>query len=142
MAGPVSPASDSGPARRAAHPEMVERGRAGKGNANVCRCGLAAGRKCIAIAGEYLPSLRLRSLGSGMAEEAGARRGNRGALRRRHRGWIRVQRRGRKVLGGTERTNAEVPTGAAPGKDATVRVRTPRGGRSEEHTSELQSQFH
>jgi hypothetical protein len=59
VAGPVSPASDSGPARRAAHPEMVERGRARKGYANVCRCRLAAGRKCIATAGEHLPSLRL-----------------------------------------------------------------------------------
>ena len=61
------PASDSGPARRAAHPEMVERRRAGKGNANVCGGRFAAGRKCIAFAGEYLPPLRLRSLGSSMA---------------------------------------------------------------------------
>src|SRR5208282_3902040 len=128
MAGPVPPASDSGPARRAAHPEMAERGRAGKGYANVRGGRFAARRKCIAAAGEYLPPLRLRSLGSSMAQEAGARRCDRGALRRRHRGWIRVQRRGRKVLGGTERTNAEVPTGTAPGEDAAYRVRTPRGG--------------
>src|ERR1700674_159869 len=63
-----------------------------------------------------------------MAKEAGARRCNRRALCRRHRGWIRAQGRGRKVLGGTPRTNAEIPPGTAPGKDATLRVRTPRGG--------------
>ena len=58
---------DSGPARCAAHPEMAERGRAGKGSANVRGGRLATGRKCIAAAGEYLPPLRLRSLGPGMA---------------------------------------------------------------------------
>src|SRR5208282_1398480 len=107
---------------------MAERGRAGKGNANVCGGRLAAGRKCIAIAGEYLPPLRLRSLGPSMAEEAGARRCNRGALRRRHRGWIRVQDGSRTVLERTRRTHGEIPTGTAPGKDATLRVRTPCGG--------------
>ena len=54
-----------------------------KGNANVRGGRLAAGRKCIAAAGEYLPPLRLRSLGPGMAEEVCARRCNRGALCRR-----------------------------------------------------------
>jgi len=48
----------SGPARGAAHPEMAERGRAGKGQANVRGGRLAAGRKCIAAAGECLPPLR------------------------------------------------------------------------------------
>ena len=35
---------------------------------------------------------------------------------------------GRTVLERTRRTHGEVPTGTAPGKDATVRVRTPCGG--------------
>src|SRR6266702_3634871 len=106
---------------------MAERRRAGKGSANVRGGRLATGRKCIAAAGECLPPLRLRSLGPGMAKKVCAWRCNRGALRRRHRGWIRVQGRCRKVLGGTERTNGKVSTGAAPGEDAAFRVRTPCG---------------
>ena len=35
---------------------------------------------------------------------------------------------GRTVLEGTRRTYGEVSTGTEPGKDATLRVRTPRGG--------------
>jgi RNA-directed DNA polymerase len=43
VAGPVSPASDSGPARRAAHPEMAERGRAGKGKRTFVEAGSPQG---------------------------------------------------------------------------------------------------
>ena len=74
-----------------------------KGKRTFVEAGFAAGRKCIATAGEHLPSLRLRSLGSSMAEEACAWRCDRGALRRRHRGWIRVQRRRPKSSGRNSR---------------------------------------
>ena len=42
----------------------------------------AAGRQCIAAAGEHLPPLRLRPVGPSMASEASARRRDRRALRR------------------------------------------------------------
>ena len=50
--------------------------------------GDAAGRQCIAAAGEHLPALRVRPLGPAVAAEAGARRRDRRALRRRLRGGI------------------------------------------------------
>jgi hypothetical protein len=47
--------------------QLFERGHAGRAHANTSGSGFAAGRTCIAAAGEYLPPLCLRSLGSGMA---------------------------------------------------------------------------
>ncbi len=88
MAGEVRRAPDRGPARRAAHPEMVERRRAGGWEANARGRRDAAGRKCFAAFGERLSSLRLRPVGPSMASKAGARRRHRGAIRGRHRGWI------------------------------------------------------
>ena len=71
MAGEVRRASDRGPARRAAHPEMAERRRAGGREADTDRGGNAAGRQRIAAAGEHLPALRARSVGPEAASNAG-----------------------------------------------------------------------
>ena len=80
MAGEVRRASDRGPARRAAHPEMAERRRAG-GWETIAGGGRdAAGWQCFAAAGEHLSPLRLRPVGPSVASEAGARRRDRRAL--------------------------------------------------------------
>src|SRR5690606_277782 len=71
VAGAIRRASHRGSARRAAHPEMVERWRAGGWEANT-RTGRDAARgQRLAAPGEYLPALRVRSLGSSIAKEAG-----------------------------------------------------------------------
>jgi hypothetical protein len=88
MACQVHRASHRGPARRAAHPEVVERGRAGGWETNPYGGRDASGRQCVAAVGEYLSPLRVRSVGSGMASKAGARRCNRRAIRGRYRGWV------------------------------------------------------
>ena len=69
MAGEVRRASDCGPARCAAHPEMVEGRRAGGvRNDTQWRQG-RPGWKCIAASGERLSSLRIRSVGSSVAQK-------------------------------------------------------------------------
>ena len=74
MAGEVHRAPDCGPARRAAHPEMAERRRAGRWETLAGGGRNAAGRKCIAAAGESLSPLRFRLVGPRVAAEASARR--------------------------------------------------------------------
>ena len=83
----VRRASDRGPARRAAHPEMAERRRAGGWEADTGGRRDAPGRQCFAAVGERLSSLRVRPVGPSMASEASARRRDRRAIRGRHRGW-------------------------------------------------------
>ena len=80
LAGEVRRASNRGPARRAAHPEMAERRRAG-GRETLASGGRdAPGRQCLAAAGEHLSPLCLRPVGPNVASEAGARRRDRRAL--------------------------------------------------------------
>src|SRR5258708_4700177 len=69
MACKAHRASHRGPACRAAHPEVVERRRAGGWETNTHGGRNASGRQCIAAAGEYLSPLRVRSVGSGMASK-------------------------------------------------------------------------
>src|SRR6059036_1814655 len=81
VAGEVRRAPRGGPARRAAHPEMAERRRAGGGDADTERSGNGAGREHQPAAGQSLPALRVRSLGPTVEKEAGARRCGGRALR-------------------------------------------------------------
>src|SRR5437667_10370885 len=83
VAGEVRRAPRGGPARRATHPEMAERRRAGGGHADTERGRDGAGREHQPAAGQSLPALRVRSLGRTVEKEAGARRGRGRALRRR-----------------------------------------------------------
>jgi hypothetical protein len=84
--------------------------------------GTPQGRERIAVAGQHLPSLCIRPVGSSVASEAGARRCDRGAFRGRRRGWIPEQSGCRLVSGGTYRKNAEVQPGAAPRENAAAGV--------------------
>ena len=80
MACEVRRAPDCRPARRAAHPEMAERRRAGGWETNTGGRRDAPRRKCVAAFGERLSSLRIRSVGPSVASEARARRCDRGAI--------------------------------------------------------------
>ena len=73
---------------------------------------LRSGRHFAAVS-EYLPALRLRSLGSALAETARARGGHRAAIRRRQCGGLREGEDGAGVSGGTARTSAKVRTDSA-----------------------------
>jgi hypothetical protein len=88
MARQVHRTPHRGPARRTAHPEVVERGRAGGWETNPNGGGYASGRQCFATNGQYLSPLRFRSVGSCVAWYASTRRCNRRAIRGRHRDWI------------------------------------------------------
>src|ERR1700728_3967111 len=109
MAGEVRRAPECGPARGAAHPEMVERGRAGGGAAKADGGGNAAGRQCIAAAGEYLSPLRIRPVGPGVAADASPWRYDYRAVCRRPRARIPASVRGRAVVEGAGGTLAPVP---------------------------------
>src|SRR5467141_1146944 len=124
MAGEVRRAPDSRPARRAAHPEMVESRRAGGWETNTDGGRDAPRRKCFAAFGQRLSSLRIRSVGPSRASEARARRCHRGAFRGRHRGGLSQQSGCRSVSGGTYGTNEEVQPGTASREDATSGVRS------------------
>src|SRR5256712_5070525 len=60
MAGEIRRAPGCGPARRAADPEMAQRGRAGGRNADVERQGHAPGGQHLAAPGQRVPALRVR----------------------------------------------------------------------------------
>jgi len=81
--------------------EVVKRGRAGGWETNPYGGRDASGRQCVAAAGEYLSPLRVRSVGSGMASKAGARRCDRRAVRGRHRGWVPEEADAQTVSSGT-----------------------------------------
>src|SRR5207302_9865578 len=66
--------------RRAIDPEMAQRGRAGGWETDTGGGRDAPRRQCLAVFGQRLSSLRIRSVGPGVASEAGARRRNRGAF--------------------------------------------------------------
>src|SRR5215469_518756 len=124
MAGQVHRASGGRSARRAAHPEMAERWRAGGWEANT-RGGRDAPRgKCLALAGQRVPPLCVRSVGPGMASKACSRGGHRGAFCGRYRAWLPEEIGCRPVSGGTQRENAEVQPGAASREDAAAGIRS------------------
>src|SRR5215470_10785076 len=127
MAGQVCRASDRGPARRAAHPEMVERRRAGGWETLAGGGGNAAGWQCLAAPGEYLSPLCLRPVGPSLASEASPWRRDRGEVRRRHRAGIPGEVGCRTVLGGTDRAISEVRARTASREDAPAGIRTVRG---------------
>src|SRR6266700_2994411 len=81
----------------------------------------------IAAAGEYLSPLRVRSVGSGMASKAGARRCDRRAVRGRHRGWIPERNGCQTVSCRTHRAVSEVQLGTASRQNAASGVRAVRG---------------
>ena len=70
LAGEVRRAPDCGPARGAAHPEMVERRRAGRRETDANGSRDATGWQRIAAAGERLSALRVRLVGPGMGSKA------------------------------------------------------------------------
>src|SRR5438093_13597074 len=73
MAGEVRRASGGGPTRRAAHPEMAERRRVGGWETNPGGRRDAPGRQCLAVAGQRLSSLCVRSVGPSVASETSLR---------------------------------------------------------------------
>src|ERR1039457_5804671 len=72
----------------------------------------------IAAASEFLPALCARSVSGSMAEEGGARRGDRGALRGRRCAGVSVPGRKQEVPEGVAGAWAEVRAGATSGEDA------------------------
>src|ERR1700674_2009307 len=76
-----------------------------------------------AAACQSLPALCAGSVGESMAEEGGARRGDRGAVRGRRRVGFSVPEGCREVPGGVAGARAEVRTGTASREDASDRIR-------------------
>src|SRR6266446_10842141 len=78
------------------------------------------------IARQRVPTLRIRSMAGGMAEEGGEGQSDGHSLRGRSGAGVRAPRRGRAVPERVWGTAGEVRTGTAPGEDADDRVRTKR----------------
>ena len=94
-------------------PQMARSGSDRRRKADPCANGDSARGGGFATAGEYLPALRLRSLGSALAETARARRGHRASLCRRQCGGLRECEDGASVSGGTAGTAGQVRTDSA-----------------------------
>src|SRR5437667_5456784 len=78
------------------------------------------------IARQRVPTLRIRSMAGGMAEEGGEGQSDGHSLRGRSGGGVRAPRRGRAVPERVWGTAGEVRAGTASGEDAEDRVRTKR----------------
>src|SRR5260370_16796496 len=76
------------------------------------------------IARQRVPTLRIRSMAGGMAEEGGEGQSDGHSLRGRSGGGVRAPRRGRAVPERVWGTAGEVRAGTASGEDAEDRVRT------------------
>src|SRR5438128_5928441 len=113
MVGEVRRAPDRGPAHRAPHPAMAEGRCAGGWIMDAARGGDATGWERLTLIGQSVPPLCVRPVGPPVAEEAGARRGDRRALGRRLHCWIRAPVGGRAVPWGTQGATEEVWTGTA-----------------------------
>src|SRR5262249_12010985 len=124
MAGEIPRAPDRRPARRAADPEMAQRGCAGGWEANTSGGRDAARRECIAAVGQRVPPLRVRPLGPSLATEASARRHDRGAFCGRYRAWVSGENGCRTVSGRADREDAEVQPGTASRENAASGVRS------------------
>src|SRR5437773_391577 len=106
---------------------MAQRGRAGGRNADVERQGHAPGGQHLAAPGQRVPALRVRPLGSAMAEDASPRRHDRRAVRGGLHRRVSVPGGGRAVPDRAPRAVGEVRPGAAPREDAAAGVRAIRG---------------
>src|SRR6516225_9801813 len=131
MAGQVRRAPDCGPARRATHPEMAERRRAGGWEALAGGGRNAAGWQRFAALGEYLSPLGLRSVGPRLASEASPWRHDRRAVCGRYRAGIPGEVGRRTVLGGTDGAISEVRARTASREDAPSGVWAVRGHQPE-----------
>src|SRR5580658_591229 len=131
MAGEVCRASSRGPSHHPSDPEMAEGGGVGRRRVEGDKGRDAAGGSRIALAGEHLSALRLRSVGKPVAAEVGAGGHDGGPLRRRCRTGVRASEGRGSIPGATAGADAEVRAGTAPGENAVDRVWEVRGGQPE-----------
>src|SRR6185369_1137813 len=118
MDGEVSRASNRGPTRSTHHTEMAEGGSVGRRRVDGDEGGNTARSSDIAAVGEYLPALRLRSLGEKVAGEVGAWGYGGCPLCRRCRTGVRAQERRGSVSGAVAGADAEIRAGTTCREDA------------------------